>query len=377
MNKFLYIASAGSGKTWGICQHSLSNLGSKYSLLLSYTNQGKLALEEEIKKQNSGILHPNIRVMTWYSFLLQECIKPYQSYITSINSIKSISFDNRNSINYFSSTDKKHYIDIDDNVKSNYASKLLMEINRLSNGKLIKRLEEVYCWIYIDEVQDLAGWDLQFIEALIKSHIGIYLVGDPKQSTFKTNTGTKNKNYSGKNILSFFNDMIKSKQIQLIENNETKRFNCIISELANLIDDTKPQVISSIEPNDMFDGVFIIEKKNISLYSRHFDAQCLRYDKRTTVEYDSPLNYGASKGRTFDRVIIYPNDKLKNFLENGAQLKSPEKYYIAVTRARKQIVFVYEKFPNKLALPFKKITYKGSNGDDIFNLLRWVPSSRK
>ena len=372
MNKTLIIAAAGSGKTWGLCNHAINNLKEKNILLITYTHQGKKALEEELKKQNTCILHPKIKIMTWYSFLLSECIKPYQSFITKYNSIRSISFEESyGQVNFHSSGDYRRYITKENNIRSNQASELACYLNKISNDKVISRLDEVYSYIYIDEVQDLSGWDLDLIRILLSSNLGVYLVGDPKQSTYKTNTSTKNKNKSGRKLLDFFVDLIDDNKLILKNSNKTNRFNKDIAKFVNLIDPVEPFVQSEILCNDEYDGVFIIERKNINHYLKLFNPQCLRYDRRTIVESANVMNYGVVKGRTFDRIVIYPNGKFKDFILKNTKIESPEKYYIAATRARKSVVFVIDKFPRKIPNHFTYINYKVLNRNIVFQMLKY------
>lgn len=372
MNKTLVIAAAGSGKTWGLCNHAIKNLKDKKILLITYTNQGKRALEEELKKQNKGVLHSKIRIMTWYTFLLLECIKPYQSYIVKYNSIRTISFDESyGQVNFYPAGNYRRYITNENNIRSNQASELTYYLNDTSNGKVISRLEEVYSYIYIDEVQDLSGWDLDLVEILLSSNLGVYLVGDPKQSTYKTNTSTKNKNKSGRNLLEYFVDLIDDNKLILKTSNQTNRFNKDIAKFVNLIDPLEPLVQSEVLCNDEYDGVFIIERKNINHYLKLFNPQCLRYDRRTVVESANVMNYGVVKGRTFDRVVIYPNSKFKDFILKNMKIESPEKYYIAATRARKSVVFVLDKFPRNIPNHFTYINYKVLNSDVVFQMLKY------
>ena len=57
------------------------------------------------------------------------------------------------------------------------------ESNEVSNGLVIKRLEEMYDCI-IDEAQDISGYDFDFIELLIHSNIKIVMVADIRQKTY-------------------------------------------------------------------------------------------------------------------------------------------------------------------------------------------------
>ena len=97
MKNTIKISAAGSGKTYDICQDALNVVsnGSKNVLIVTYTNRGENAVETEIRKQNKGVLHPQIAIKTWYRFLLSDAIKPYQRYITgggSFNVLKGIDY---------------------------------------------------------------------------------------------------------------------------------------------------------------------------------------------------------------------------------------------------------------------------------------------
>ena len=52
---------------------------------------------------------------------------------------------------------------------------------------------EIYSHIYIDEIQDLAGEDIEILNLLFNSKIQIQCVGDVKQSTYTTYNAKKNK----------------------------------------------------------------------------------------------------------------------------------------------------------------------------------------
>jgi superfamily I DNA/RNA helicase len=55
------------------------------------------------------------------------------------------------------------------------------------------------------------------------------------------------------------------------------------------------------------------------------------------------MNFGESKGLSFDRVLIYPTDPIQNWLRNNNSViadTSRSKLYVAITRARYSVAFV-------------------------------------
>jgi len=54
------------------------------------------------------------------------------------------------------------------------------------------------------------------------------------------------------------------------------------------------------------------------------------------------INFGASKGRTYERVLIFPTKPMLDYLARSdiSKLKDRSKFYVAVTRAKYSVAFV-------------------------------------
>ena len=79
MSSRLMIAGAGSGKTTFLINEALE-IKDTPVLITTFTD----ANEESIRKHIIGIngcIPANITIQTWFSFLLQHGVKPYQSYV--------------------------------------------------------------------------------------------------------------------------------------------------------------------------------------------------------------------------------------------------------------------------------------------------------
>jgi len=360
------ISAAGSGKTYNICNHAISNLNSHNKvLLITYTNRGKEAIIKEYRKQNLGVLDKNVIVKTWFQFLLSDWIKPYQaSFFTKINLVKSFDFTKAYGyVNKRPISSPSRYITNGGNILNNEASRLSLLLNIKSSNAVIKRLERIYDNIYIDEVQDLTGDDINILEVLFNSAINTFCVGDPKQSTYQTYNTKKYRSKTGRNIYQYFNALNKDSIVKLEINNKSRRCNSDICKLANIVHPNEPTIESLENENNQHKGVFIIARSDVNEYYDNFKPMILRYDKRTQCDYTGVLNYGVSKGMTFERVIIYPNQPLAKLIKNGTPLKSPEKYYVAVTRARHSICIVIDKM--KTNALFKSVELELDNGKKI------------
>ncbi len=352
MKNTIKISAAGSGKTYDICHDALAVVegGDKKILIVTYTNRGENAVETEIKKQNRGVLHQQIVIKTWYRFLLSDTIKPYQLYITgggSLNVVKGIDYSQTfGTVNYQRRGTRARYLTNAGNVLSNQASELACFLDKKSNGKIIGRLSEIYSNIYFDEVQDLAGYDIELLKLLLDSGISVTCCGDNKQATFRTHNAKKNKNQTGKNIWQFFRGL---DNVEIEKNLASRRFNRDICCFANKLFPVGDPITSIMDEETGHDGVFLIDQSDVDAYFYEFRPQVLRYDAKTVIEKYHAVNFGACKGETFDRVLIYPNGPLMDFVLSGKALKAPEKYYVGVTRPRYSIAFVMQKIPKKLS----------------------------
>lgn len=271
-NNMIRMCAAGSGKTWGICNEALANVNNatntKRVLITTYTTKGVDTVYKEITKQNLGVPSQQIIVRSWYQFLLVELIRPYQSYIVGINQIKAFDFSDRYGqvnfgrkgeiIRYFSG--KQRF------VKKDCASELVLFINEQSHGSVIDRLEKAYSHIYVDEIQDMAGYDLSIIEMLFESGISIICVGDNKQATYSTHNAQKNKSKSGRNFWEFCADKQSNGVATIKENMTSRRFNSNICAFANRVYPNTKNISTSMNETTEHDGVFVIERTDLERY---------------------------------------------------------------------------------------------------------------
>lgn len=341
------LAAAGSGKTYSICKDAKQQISQskKKVLILSFTNKGIVAIHEEYKKQNNGVIDRQIEIKSWYQFLLSELIKPYQRCIVGEpNLIDTYDFSKTYGyINYGAAGTKKRYISGGNKVISNYASEMCVQLFEKSDGKVIHRLKEIYSKIYIDEIQDLAGHDLGILLEFFKSDINIMLVGDNKQATYKTHNPRKDKKKSGENIYEFLEEYESAFNLNISFSEYSRRCNSIICYFANYVYPNEKSILSSMTEKTDHDGVFIIQESDIHIYMNQYKPQVLRYDKRTNTFGYPALNYGKCKGLTFTRIVIFPNTPFIKLIRNGEALKHPSKYYVASTRAKYSIALVLKK----------------------------------
>lgn len=344
MTNKLIIAAAGSGKTTFLIEEALRNVNSNI-LITTYTENN----ETEIKRkffEKQGFLPKNITVQTWFSFLLQHGVRPYQGYLYEPD-IKGMILVNSLSALRSKETDiQKHYLTDDQKIYSDKIAKFVFNCNKKSSGIVIKRLQKIYTHIFIDEVQDLAGYDLEVLKLLFDSKINMLLVGDPRQGTYATNNATKNKKFRQSQIMHFFED--KSIDIETDKTSLMINYRCTstICELSNFLYSDQGKTTSGNYNITDHDGIFLVARQDVIKYLEKYEPIQLRDSTKTKIEdgYEA-LNFGQSKGLSFERVLIYPTEPIKKWLQNHDSelaLKSRAKLYVAITRARQSVAFVFD-----------------------------------
>jgi len=342
MNNKLIIAAAGSWKTTFIINEALSK---KESVLITTFTE---ANEEEIRKkiiEVNKFIPDNITIQTWFSFLIKHWVKPYQWWIydNKINwlllvdtqSWKKAISKSGFPIFFKEEETNKHYFTKDWRIFSDKLSKFVIKMDRIHKWEVINRLSRIYKNIFIDEVQDLAWNDLDLLKLLFNSNSNILLVWDPRQVTYLTHNERKYWKYKNWKIIDFIENECK-KDICIID---SKSFNYSYRnnlEICNFSSKLYPEYLvcnTKQSRKTRHEWIFLVKESDINDYILKYNPQILRYSKAIHPE----LNYGISKWLWFDRVLIYPTQKIWKYLINWnlEEIKTIiPKFYVAITRAK-------------------------------------------
>ena len=345
------VACAGSGKTTYLLKRALED-PTKRTLIVTYTNENLREINAGLWRESSGN-HPHVDTMSIFELLLRECIKPYQTYKTGIAQVRSLNFVTPRP-RYASRSDfQAYYLDDSGNVYSDEASDLAFHLNEESGGEVITRLEAIYDAICVDEMQDLAGWDLDFVDLLLHSSIDVTLVGDPRQVVYFTNQSTKNKSKKGAKIVDWIEDRVQAGVCRKLENAHSYR---CVQTICNFADALFPNMTSTTSYNDErtgHDGVFLVKAGDVEAYRAAYEPQELRWDRNCKSAGASAKNFGEVKGRTFQRVLIHPTKTISRYVETGSELADATKckFYVAITRARQSVAIVTDKTTTSTSLP--------------------------
>jgi DNA helicase II / ATP-dependent DNA helicase PcrA len=333
------IAAAGSRKTEQVVDAALAATSGRV-LITTFTNWNQDQIVRRIE-QKAGRVPSHVTVMGWFSFLISHCVKPYQQAITKEPLVvKGLNFKGQRNM-YTKKSSPSYFVDREGDLYRDGVSDFAASVNERTNGAVINRLERVFTHIFIDEVQDLVGYDLELLDLLMKSRIQVMLVGDPRQHTFSTNVSRKNSRFRGMGLVDWLK--ARSGRCQIVESRNSYRCCQAICNFADAIYPTLPSTIAIDVSMTGHDGVFQVCANDLRQYvSRFSPVTILRYDRTYDTLGLPAMNIGVVKGSTFDRIVIFPTKPMMQYLRHGdpSQLKSPEKLYVAVTRARFSAAFV-------------------------------------
>lgn len=336
MDKDLILAVAGSGKT----SYIIDKLDlEKRHLLITYTINNVHNLRTRIIKK-WGYFPQNIRLFSYYHFLYAFCYKPYLHKKISAKGVNFKPNGERFARNL------ARYIDSGNRLYSNRISKFFEFENILSN--IENRLSKYFDQILIDEIQDFAGHDFNFLKTLVKAETHITFVGDFYQHTFDTSRdGNVNGNIHD-DYLDYQNRLVsmglQSDTTRLIKsyrcspticNFISKNFNIKIESYCD--DETK---IRFVENGNEADTIFMNDNIVKIFYQEHYKYDC--YSR----------NWGGCKGEDQYRnvCVVLNATSLEKYRKNQLvelPQQSKNKLYVAITRTRGDLFFVSDKLYKK------------------------------
>jgi len=365
MKNKLIIAAAGAGKTTFLVNEALKQKNGRI-LITTYTRANEAEIRRKISKINKCIPE-NITVQTWFSFLLQHGARPYQGCVFEktirglilVNSQSGQKYSYKGKPVYFSESKEfeKHYFSTNLEIYSDKLSKFVFRCNDKSDGQIMDRLSRIYSHIYVDEVQDLAGYDLELLKLLFETKTDILLVGDPRQVTYLTHHEPKHHKYQKGKIKDFV--LEECKDICAIDEtilNDSYRCCQAICDFSSRLYPHLTRCVSRQTEKTIHDGVFLIKPQDVNLYLERYGPIELYYK---LARYPA-LNFGESKGLEFKRVLIHPTEKINQYLTDckltkivkGKETEAFDiaKFYVAVTRACHSVGIIYD-YDNDTNIP--------------------------
>jgi len=348
------LATAGSGKTTTLVDEVLADRGRRV-LVLSYTQENV----NEIRKRiihHLGWIPAHITVQGWFTFTLKEGVRPFQNYMYDGPRIDSMLFETPTEEWYKripKSNTKRYYFTSTGKIYRDRMSDFIVEVNKASGGRVVERICQMYDAVYIDEIQDLTGWDLELLDLLMSSPVRMVVAGDVRQAILSTTNSTKNKKFQGFGLVEYFKDRERKGKCDVELKSTTYRCVQLVADFADGLYPGIEQRTTSLNTQTTdHDGVYVIRAADVPEYVAWFKPQVLRYTKNQDGYWSNALNIGVAKGQTFDRVLINLQGPGHTYLETGLLSKTERgkvkpafdiaKLYVAVTRARFSVAFVHD-----------------------------------
>jgi DNA helicase-2/ATP-dependent DNA helicase PcrA len=362
VNKIV-IAAAGSGKTTYLVEEAVKVKGERV-LITTYTESN----EAEIRQRFFdlvGHVPANVAIMTWFSFLITHGVNPFQGSLFEfpvagmllVATQSGLKFRNREGRPVFwaESDVDKHYFDSIRRVYSDKLSKLTIRCNEGSGGAVIDRISRVFRHVFVDEVQDLAGYDLDILACLARSQARLLMVGDPRQVTYLTHNERRHQKYVDGGIVDFLRkELPKNITVEVDEAtlSRSHRNSAVICAVSSRLFPALPasracECDRCRGGSSAMNGAFIVSMADYIHYLAAVRPMQLR-DKINSPGVDprSPaMNVGESKGRGFDHVIILPTLPMRNWLSDAATDLKPQsraKFYVALTRGRHSVAIAMD-----------------------------------
>lgn len=338
MAKLITFAVAGSGKTTRLVSSIDSN---KRTLILTYTT----ANIENIKRKvinRFGYIPEVVTVSPYFSFLFSFCLRPFLSDRLQIEGINYKHIDN----SYTPQTSINHYMNYGHRIWSARIVKAIISYG--FTEALIARINKYYDCVFIDEVQDLASRDFDFLKILCQTSLDVEIIGDFFQHTYDS---SKDQNYRS-GLFNNYNEYRKTlfsfgysdHPYQL-----SHSYRCSKSLCEYVTENLGIQIGS--HNNNQTDIRFIDNESACIEVLRDPEIIKLFYSEHYKYNCAS-RNWGECKGEDdYNDVCVVLNKKSYTLYSKGALSTSApitkNKLYVAMTRARGNVYFIPEDIVHK------------------------------
>lgn len=341
MDKKVVFAVAGSGKTKLIIDQLDTY---KNSYIVTYTTSNHRNLQDRIVSK-FGYFPTNIKLYTYFSFIYSFCYKPF---CHDIEKTKGINYKTQPS-QFLKKETRGHYIDKGDRLFSSRISKFLIDFEIM--GDIIERLNKYADNIFIDEIQDFASNDFNFILKLAKADLKLLYVGDFYQHTFDTSRDGSTRKNLHTDYLSYQKEFEKG-SIAVDTSSLLKSWRCnkticdyISTKLKIQIESNRTDsgIIKYLTDPQEIKGVFEDNLIIKLFYQMHYNYDC--YSK----------NWGDCKGEDhyYNVCVVLNNTTFEKYLSDDMHnltSSTKNKLYVAITRTKNNLYFVSEKLLKKIML---------------------------
>lgn len=334
MDKSVIFAVAGAGKT----SRLVANLNEERRfLIITYTESNYINLRSKIIQQ-FGYFPANITLYTYFSFLHGFCYRPF---LRTKKNTKGLIFTLPPTFPRYALTDDRRYISPSRWLYANRLAKFIEQSNLV--GDVVTRIEKYFDVFFVDEVQDFAGHDFNFLMAISAAKLNVTFVGDFFQHTFDT---SRDGNVNARLHEDYTTYQAKFNAAKLtVDTDSLKKSHRCSKDVCDFITE---KIGIAIEAHD--------DRKSVVRYEDDLEAVlAIYYDPRTVKLFYKDhhkyacysQNWGASKGADLYQdvcVVLNPGNvkawQRGSFRDINAETRN--KLYVACSRARGNLTFVPE-----------------------------------
>lgn len=334
MDKNVIFAVAGSGKT----SRLVANLDEERRfLIITYTESNYGNLRSKII-QRFGYFPANITLYTYFSFLHGFCYRPF---LRSEKNTKGVIFKLPPKFPRYALTDDRRYISSSRWLYANRLAKFIEQSNLI--GAVVIRIEKYFDAFFVDEVQDFAGHDFNFLMAISAAKLNVTIVGDFFQHTFDTSRDG-NVNDSLHDDYTTYQSKFKAAKLNVDTDSLKKSRRCSKS----VCDFITEKIGISIEAHDDRESVVRYEDDPAAVLAIYEDPGMVKLFYKEHYKYACySQNWGASKGvDRYQNVCVVLNPGNVKAWQRGSFCDiNPEtrnKLYVACSRAKGNLTFVPE-----------------------------------
>jgi DNA helicase-2/ATP-dependent DNA helicase PcrA len=335
MDKSVILAVAGSGKTTRLVE-SLDH--EERFLIVTYTEANHENLRTKII-QRFGYVPANVELFTYFRFLHGFCYRPF---LQLEKNTKGLIFKIPPTSPQYRLTDDRRYMSSTRRLYANRLAKLIDQSNLMT--AVVARIEKYFDVLFIDEVQDFAGHDFNFLLAICAAKMRITLVGDFFQHTFDTSRDG-NVNAGLHEDYAAYLARFRSAGLH-VDTDSLKKSRRCSKTVCEFITE---KIGIPIESHDDRESVVCFEYDATAALALYNDPRTVKLFYREHHTYACySQNWGASKG--IDRyrdvcVVLNPGNvtawRLGNFRNINVQTRN--KLYVACSRASGNVTFISEK----------------------------------
>lgn len=332
MDKRVIFAVAGSGKTTLLIQRLREG---RRTLILTFTVNNEAHLRAQIIRR-FGYIPDGIRVMTWFEFLHGFCFRPIlQEQLAS----RGLSFDQPPP--RIPRTNARHYQDPAGRLYHRRLAHLLTARGLLPDIRT--RLARYYDELLVDEVQDFAGHDFNFLLELCRAEVSVLCCGDFFQHTFDT-SHDGNVNATLHDDITRFEDRFRMAGIIVDCETLSRTWRCSVTVCEFITEQLNIRIAAHGTHTTQIETVTDTERTA----ALHSDDTVIKLFYREHHRYGChSLNWGVSKGLDHfqDVCIVMGASHWKHLIRQELMALPPSsrnRLYVACSRARGNIYFVPE-----------------------------------